>query len=82
METNTKDLQLQIETLTKRLSELEVLFNKNRFSNLSVSDVPVQFKQPNIYPKDETSIATSTVNSTGRIAIKDEYGTVRYIPYF
>jgi len=33
-------------------------------------------------PTDNTSIATSTTNSTGRFAIDDGAGNVRYVPYF
>lgn len=33
-------------------------------------------------PTDNTSIATSTTDSTGRIAIDDGAGNVRYVPYF
>lgn len=33
-------------------------------------------------PTDNTSIATSTTNSTGRIQIFDASGNTRYIPYF
>lgn len=33
-------------------------------------------------PTDNTSVATSTTDSTGRIAVDDGAGNVRYVPYF
>jgi len=55
---------------------------KNQFSNLYVFDEQVKFRSSLIFPKLDTPIATSTTDSTGKIAIKDDTGAVRYIPYF
>lgn len=72
----------QYKALQDQIDELRFLLNKNKFSNLVVNETPVQFKRPSIFPKDETSIRTDTTASKGRIAIADEYGNTRYIPYF
>lgn len=75
-------MEQQIQDLQNQIDELKRQVYKNQFSNLFVFDEQVQFKTNLIFNKDDTPIATSTVNSTGRIAIKDNTGTTRYIPYF
>jgi hypothetical protein len=75
------DLKEQVEQLQKQVEELKTLINKDKFSNLVVNRTPVEFKRPNIYPEDNTAIATSTTDSTGRIPIVVN-GTTVYIPYF
>jgi hypothetical protein len=73
-ETRIKELEIEV----KRLRDFVY---KNDFSNLYVYDTPVQFKKPNLYPTDNTAIATSTTDSTGRIAILIA-GVTKYLPYF
>jgi len=73
MEEQIKDLQNQIDELKRQVY-------KNQFSNLYIFDEQVKFRSSLIFPKDDTPIVSG--NSTGRIAIKDAVGTVRYIPYF
>ena len=75
-------LQAEVRRLSGMVSDLQMQVNKNNFSNLKVYTTPVQFKSINVFPKDDTVINTVTVNSTGRITIKDDTGTTRYIPYF
>ena len=73
-------------TLEQRISDLEKSSNNNgTFNNLnSLMDFksPVKFRQPSIYPKDNTVIDTTTIKSTGRIKIILGDGTVAYIPYY
>lgn len=76
------DTQAQIAEIKKEIEQLKRMLNKNQFSNLFVFDEMVQFKSKVIFPKDETAIATSTTDSTGRIAFKDAEGNTRYLPYF
>lgn len=75
-------MEEQIKQLQNEIAELKRQVYKNQFSNLYVFDEQVKFRSNLIFPKDETAIATSTTDSTGRIAIKDDTGAVRYIPYF
>jgi hypothetical protein len=75
-------MEEQILQLQREVEELKRQVYKNQFSNLYVFDEQVKFRSPLIFPKLDTPIATSTSDSTGRIAIKDETGAVRYIPYF
>ena len=75
MEEQIKDLQRQIDDLKRQVY-------KNQFSNLYVFDEKVKFRSNLIFKKDETSIATSTTDSTGRFAIEDDTGEVHYVAYF
>lgn len=75
-------MEEQIQNLQNQIDELKRQVYKNQFSNLYVFDEQVQFKGNLIFKKDETAIATSTTDSTGRIAIKDDTGAIRYLPYF
>jgi len=74
-ETSLKDANSKIESL-------KIQIYKNQFSNLYIFDEEVKFRNILIFPKLDTPIATSTTDSTGKIAIKDDTGTTRYIPYF
>lgn len=73
---NNADLQKQVDELAQIVKRL----TKNDFPNMKTYDKPVNFRFPNVFPKDETSIASGT--STGRIKIVDDHGNIRYIPYF
>jgi len=75
----------KIAQLEKDIIELKRVVFKNQFSNLYVFDEEVKFRSKLIFPKDETSISISglTVGSSfGRIAIKDDTGATKYIPYY
>lgn len=74
-------MQEEINKLKQEIEQLRNFIYKNDFSNLYVYTTPVQFKRPNKYPKNDTAIATSTTDSTGKIAV-DIDGTTRYIPYY
>lgn len=75
----------QIKILQREIEELKRVVYKNQFSNLYVFDEQVKFRNTTIYPKDETSISMAGLtagSSLGRIKIKDDVGTTRYIPYY
>jgi hypothetical protein len=74
-------MQEEINKLKQEIEELKNLVFKNNYSNLYIYDTPVQFKKANLYPTDNTAIATSTTDSTGRIPILIA-GVTKYIPYF
>ena len=69
----------EIQQLRDEVQALKNLITKNSFSNREVFNVPVMFRRPNMYPTDNTSIASGA--STGRIAIVIN-GVTKYIPYF
>ena len=75
-------MQEEINQLKTEIAELKKQVYKNQFSNLYVFDEQVQFRTAVIFPKNDTPITTSITDSTGKIAIKDDTGTTRYIPYF
>jgi TolA-binding protein len=75
-------MEEQIVQLQRQIDELRNLIQKNNFTSVIINDKQVQFKKPSIFPRDNTAIRTDITRSTGRIAIQDEYGTTRYIPYF
>jgi hypothetical protein len=82
MDSMRKSFEKTISSAISTIEDLKKQVYRNQFSNLFVFDEEVQFKAKLIFPVDTTVINTATVNSTGRIAIKDALGVVRYIPYF
>ncbi len=78
LESIVADLQNQIISVSDNANDISDESTTTQFSNLEVKNAPVQFRFPNVYPKDDTAVN----GSTGRIAIKTEDGTSRYLPYF
>ena len=76
------DTEARIKELERQIEDLKRQVYKNQFSNLFVFDEKVKFRSKLIFPKNDVPIATSTTDSTGKIAIEDDTGTIRYIPYF
>lgn len=76
------DTEAKLKELERQIEDLKRQVYKNQFSNLYVFDEKVKFRNRLIFPKLDTPIATSTTDSTGKIAMEDDTGTIRYIPYF
>ena len=90
---NNEEITKKIDLMEREIKHLRDLVMKNNFSNLYVFDTPVMFRRTTdmsqipitvataIYPVNNTAIATSTTDSTGKIAIEIG-GAIKYIPYF
>jgi hypothetical protein len=90
---NNEEITKRIDLIEKEIKHLKDLIMKNNFSNLYVFDTPVMFRRTTdmsqipitvattIFPVNNTAIATSTTDSTGKIAIEIG-GAIKYVPYY